>query len=134
MRNRRPRRFKYRSTDREHQRRNFSEDYRIGSTSFSNGRGRKNSNNHLSAEKLFEKYNTLAKEAPSSGDKTLSENYFQHADHFARIIGEKILNHKNHLSQQDPIKEKEIVTDESKTENVETNPKNIENNSGHNTK
>ena len=41
-----------------------------------------------SAEKLFEKYNTLAKEALSSGDKTLSENYFQHADHFMRIIDE----------------------------------------------
>ena len=107
---------------------------RLRSNSFSNNQARNHFRMPQSAEKLFEKYNTLAKEALSSGDKTLSENYFQHADHFARIIGEKILNHKNHLSQQDPIKEKEIVTDESKTENVETNPKNIENNSGHNTK
>ena len=35
-----------------------------------------------SPEKLFEKYNALAKEALSSGDKILSENYLQHADHF----------------------------------------------------
>ena len=41
-------------------------------------------NNH-NASKLIEKYNDLAREALSSGDKILSENYFQHADHFTRI-------------------------------------------------
>ena len=41
-------------------------------------------NNH-NAPKLIEKYNNLAREALSSGDKILSENYFQHADHFTRI-------------------------------------------------
>ena len=45
-------------------------------------------NNH-NASKLVEKYNNLAREALSSGDKILSENYFQHADHFARILIEK---------------------------------------------
>ncbi len=40
-------------------------------------------------EKLFEKYTSLAKEAMSSGDKTLSENYLQHADHFMRVIEDK---------------------------------------------
>jgi len=45
-----------------------------------------------SAEKLFEKYSTLAKEAMSSGDKTLSENYLQHADHFIRVIEDKNKN------------------------------------------
>ena len=38
------------------------------------------------ASKLFEKYNKLASEALASGDKILAENYFQHADHFARMI------------------------------------------------
>ena len=42
-----------------------------------------------SAEKMLEKYNALAKEAMSSGDKTLSENYLQHADHYIRIIEDK---------------------------------------------
>ena len=42
-------------------------------------------NNH-NASKLIEKYNNLAREALSSGDKILSENYFQHADHFTRIL------------------------------------------------
>ena len=45
-------------------------------------------NNH-NAPKLIEKYNNLAREALSTGDKILSENYFQHADHFTRILEEQ---------------------------------------------
>ena len=45
-------------------------------------------NNHH-APKLIEKYNNLAREALSVGDKILSENYFQHADHFTRILSEQ---------------------------------------------
>ena len=45
-------------------------------------------NNH-NASKLIEKYNNLAREALSTGDKILSENYFQHADHFTRILNEQ---------------------------------------------
>ena len=45
-------------------------------------------NNH-NAAKLIEKYNNLAREAISSGDKILSESYFQHADHFTRILKEQ---------------------------------------------
>ena len=41
------------------------------------------------APKLIEKYNDLAREASSSGDKILSENYLQHADHFTRVLNEK---------------------------------------------
>jgi len=48
-------------------------------------------NNH-NASKLIEKYNDLAREALSKGDKILSENYFQHAEHFTRIVNEKIKN------------------------------------------
>ena len=45
--------------------------------------------NNQNASKLVEKYNDLAKEAISNGDKILSENYLQHADHFARILQSK---------------------------------------------
>ena len=45
--------------------------------------------NNQNASKLIDKYNDLAKEAISNGDKILSENYLQHADHFARILVEK---------------------------------------------
>ncbi|MFL2896974.1 MAG: DUF4167 domain-containing protein [Candidatus Pelagibacter sp.] len=53
-------------------------------------------NNH-NASKLIEKYNNLAREALSTGDKILSENYFQHADHFTRISNEQDIQKKNNL-------------------------------------
>ena len=55
-------------------------------------------NNH-NAPKLIEKYNNLAREALSSGDKILSENYFQHADHFTRILNEQENFRKARYSQ-----------------------------------
>ena len=66
-------------------------------TFFSNEQTRNKFRPPLSAEKLLEKYSSLAKEAMSSGDKTLSENYLQHADHFMRIIEEK--NRNRNLSK-----------------------------------
>ena len=47
------------------------------------------SGNNNNAPKLIEKYSNLAREALSNGDKILSENYYQHADHFLRISQEK---------------------------------------------
>ena len=46
---------------------------------------RKKISKNINASKLIEKYTELAKEALSNGDKILSENYYQHADHFIRI-------------------------------------------------
>ena len=45
--------------------------------------------NNQNASKLVEKYTSLAKEAISNGDKILSENYLQHAEHFIRILGDQ---------------------------------------------
>jgi hypothetical protein len=45
-------------------------------------------NNH-NAVKLIEKYNEMAREALASEDRVLSENYFQHADHFTRVQNEQ---------------------------------------------
>ena len=73
-------------------------------------------NNH-NAAKLIEKYNNLAREALSNGDKILSENYFQHADHFTRVLGEREnqkKNFKNNLTS-----ENEEIISEKKNENVE---------------
>ena len=79
-------------------------------------------NNH-NASKLIEKYNNLAREALSTGDKILSENYFQHADHFTRIINEKGIQKKidnlnessqkkvENLSEKEPEKADEIQTE-----------------------
>tara|TARA_Y100001970_G_scaffold94803_1_gene119479 strand:+ start:17745 stop:18134 length:390 start_codon:yes stop_codon:yes gene_type:complete len=43
------------------------------------------SRNNFNASKLIQKYSDLAREALSSGDKILYENYLQHAEHFIRI-------------------------------------------------
>ena len=64
-------------------------------------------NNH-NAPKLIEKYNNLAREALSSGDKILSENYFQHADHFMRILNEKEIQKKNIISSDNDKSQENI--------------------------
>jgi len=60
-------------------------------------------NNH-NASKLIEKYNNLAREALSNGDKILSENYFQHADHFTRISNEQDIQKKVNLTNNNEEK------------------------------
>ena len=60
--------------------------------------------NNQNAAKLIDKYNDLAREALSNGDKILSENYLQHADHFARILNSqeqsKVVNLNSNSSEQ----------------------------------
>ena len=74
-------------------------------------------NNH-NASKLIDKYNNLAREASSSGDKILSENYFQHADHFTRV-----------LSEQESLKKARFSAEASENKNT-----NEENNADENNK
>ena len=90
---RKPRRFKRHTNGRNHiSHGGINDKTRLRNNSFSDGQTRSNFRTFLSAEKLFEKYSSLAKEAMSSGDKTLSENYLQHADHFIRVIEDKNRN------------------------------------------
>jgi len=81
-----------------------------------NGQSRNNFRSSLSAEKSLEKYTSLAKEAMSAGDKTLSENYLQHADHFMRIIEDK---NKNKNQANDGIVNK--ATDQNKSLSYDNN-------------
>ncbi len=97
---RRPRKFRRRSNGRHHHSRMNDGKNRFRPNLFVSDKPR-NFNTGQNAEKLFEKYNSLAKEALSSGDKTLSENYFQHADHFMRIIEDK--NRNQNQRKPDPI-------------------------------
>ena len=104
------RRFRRRPNGRNHQSRiNAPDQLRLGSNVFSNERSRNNCRPQQSAEKLFEKYNDLAKEALSSGDRILSESYFQHADHFMRIISEKNLS-QNQNQNKITIKEEQTTS------------------------
>ena len=108
MRYNKPRRYKFRSNDKDF-RRNDSQDLRIsGINSDSNHFQRRSfSRNGLKVEKLLEKYNNLAKEALSNGDKILSESYYQHADHFLRVIENQnsIQNKSKPHLDNSPIKE-----------------------------
>ena len=84
-------------------------------------------NNH-NASKLIEKYNDLAREASSNGDKILSENYLQHADHFMRIMNEqdalrkerfaenKIIDPSSSIEETGDISKK--IIEEKKTEAI----------------
>lgn len=71
------------------------------------------SGNNNNAPKLIEKYGNLAREALSNGDKILSENYYQHADHFLRILQEQ------RMSQIESKKESnELITKKISANNV----------------
>lgn len=122
-------RNRYRSNgDRNYKKRNgesnkFNSEY----TSNSNFQRKAPGRNNHNASKLVDKYNDLAREALSKGDKILSENYFQHADHFSRILSErenyKFLKNKDSNNQniqvasknaeaapkQEEIQDKEIL-------------------------
>ena len=74
-------------------------------------------NNH-NAPKLIEKYNNLAREALSSGDKILSENYFQHADHFTRILNEKEIQKKTFYKDNNSVKSEDL--NENKEKDIES--------------
>ena len=70
-------------------------------------------NNH-NASKLIEKYSNLAREALSSGDKILSENYFQHADHFTRILNDQDAQRKLNSINDDHSKSEQNIAEVNK--------------------
>ena len=120
MRHRKSRRYnKFRSNGRNYQSRsNGNEQTRIGATSFSNGRGRNNFKSHHNPKQLVDKYNSLAKEALSSGDQILSENYYQHADHYARMVEDRI---SNQVVNKAPVATEEKTTNDNSNLNSDIN-------------
>ena len=74
-------------------------------------------NNH-NAPKLIEKYNDLAREALSNGDKILSENYLQHADHFTRVLNERESFKREKFIESRSENSKDIIV-----ENIENSQK-----------
>tara|TARA_B100001287_G_C22262405_1_gene335518 strand:- start:29 stop:412 length:384 start_codon:yes stop_codon:yes gene_type:complete len=94
FRNNNNRRNNYRRNDRSYKSNGDRSKYSSFSNSENFQRKSPGRNNH-NASKLIEKYSNLAREALSSGDKILSENYFQHADHFTRILSEQEIFRKS---------------------------------------
>ena len=102
-------RRRYRSNDRNFRRSGdnvkFKSDF---STNVNFQRKTPGRNNH-NASKLIEKYTDLAREALAHEDKILSENYFQHADHFTRILNEKENN--NHLKEVNELDKNKAISE-----------------------
>ena len=120
---RKSRRFRRRSNGRSHMSHsNGSSQGRIRTNSFSSNQSRNNFRTPLSAEKLFEKYSALAKEALSSGDETSYENYLQHADHFIRIIEDK---NKNKEQNKFNSLDKPTLSDQNSSENTNVQQKDL---------
>ena len=78
--------------------------------------------NNQNAAKLVEKYNDLAREALSNGDKILSENYLQHSDHFSRILMSQEIS-KNNAGDltETSINQVTVETDTKKVEDTSSN-------------
>ena len=116
------RRGRFRGGDRNFKRNNgephkFKSDF---STNINFQRKTPGRNNH-NASKLITKYNDLAREALANGDKILSENYFQHADHFIRIIEEQEKNKpmKNlENSEKNELKKNNLEDDQNKAKQL----------------
>ena len=100
----------------------IANDLQNGSNFYRKNSGRNNHN----ASKLIEKYSSLAREALSNGDKILSENYFQHAEHFIRVLEEKdaqinkVQSHKELLKANDKKEQSDNTTNGKDSESLET--------------
>ena len=118
FRNNNGRRNNFRRNDRSFQSSNDRKKFVSNFTNNENFQRKSPGRNNHNAPKLIEKYNNLAREALSSGDKILSENYFQHADHFTRVLSEQESLRKNKVSENNS---KNLKTSSNNEENkVET--------------
>ena len=70
------------------------------------------------ASQVYEKYQTLARDAMSAGDRVMSENYLQHAEHYYRIV----LSHQPPQTEQAPNtdSEEDVVAEVETDENSAT--------------
>ena len=116
------RRSNFRRSDRSYKRNGEVSKFKSNFPSNDSFQRKVPSRNNHNASKLVEKYNDLAREALTDGDKILSENYFQHADHFKRILKEQ---ERNRIVKKtdEPVKE---LNDSKKT--FDNKPNNSENN------
>ena len=87
MRNFRNNRRRFRNSSFERKMKINSSDQSINSSlgNISDFKRRNYPRNNFNSSKLVQKYSDLAREALSSGDKILYENYLQHAEHFIRL-------------------------------------------------
>ena len=116
-------RSRYRNNDRNFKRNGENPKFNSDFSSDSIFQRKSPGKNNHNAPKLIEKYNDLAREALSKGDKILSENYFQHADHFARVLSEKenaklskVIDNQNH----NKVETETVSVNDEEKQTVET--------------
>ena len=105
------RRGRFRNNDRNY-RRNGDNKFKSDFSSISNFKRKGAGRNNYNASKLVEKYNDLAREALANEDKIMSENYFQYADHFTRILREQENNRSNKLKNLSETDKKPVSSSE----------------------
>tara|TARA_B100000902_G_C26576804_1_gene559178 strand:+ start:82 stop:447 length:366 start_codon:yes stop_codon:yes gene_type:complete len=120
--NNRRRNFRTRPQKNNFRRRNGSMSSNNGTNFNSNGNMHFNRNGSMTnphnVEKTMQKFQQLAKDAQSSGDLVLVENYLQHADHYSRRLAE--LNERNKNNSKDDKNNNLVdapIKDESKVSN-----------------
>src|SRR6266478_2578018 len=64
------------------------------------------------ASHVAEKYVQLARDARSSGDPVAAENYYQHAEHYFRLIAAAQEQFRQNQPQQQPRPDGEMVAEE----------------------
>ena len=113
------RRGRFRHNDRNFRRNSDNNKFKSDFSSISNFKRKTPGRNNHNASKLIEKYTNLAREALANEDKIMSENYFQHADHFTRILNEQEKNRANKVSNISEVsknletnqKEKQVISE-----------------------
>ena len=113
------RRGRFRHNDRNFRRNSDNNKFKSDFSSISNFKRKTPGRNNHNASKLIEKYTDLAREALANEDKIMSENYFQHADHFTRILREQEKNRANKVSNISEVsknletnqKEKQVISE-----------------------
>jgi len=119
MRNGKIRRFRPRTNNRHYSRRPGHSNKTNGIHQINSQRNNFRNNtprNPQSLERLVEKYKNLAKEALSSGDETLNQNYLQHSDHFSRILAEvnesrsKNINNESSQGEKTDLQKKASIS------------------------
>jgi hypothetical protein len=82
------------------------------------------------AKNMVDKYSNQAKDALSSGDRVLSEYYYQHADHYQRILDAAQAQYEERQAQRDQNQADEDDPEDQSAQ--ETTQKSAEESSGKN--
>ena len=117
------RRGRFRNNDRNFRRNGDNSKFKSDFSTNVNFQRKSPGRNNYNAPKLIEKYNDLAREALANEDKILSENYFQHADHFIRILNEQEKNQKLRAINNFDKNVNKAISDENKENNLDKNKK-----------